>query len=1447
MTTDVSAQPPAQPPGNQPPGAEPPGTPEPPPAKRRGAGRLLLKTLGWTVVALVLLVALALGLLYGALTTERGTAYAWQAAVKLLGGKLSGTLESGALANGVRLREVRWRALDGSGTDIQVDRVSGRWALMREPWRFTIDYLHVGTVDARIGATSSSSSEPLKLPQELRLPMQLEIRDVQVDKLLLRQGTSTTEFSHFAFHGRSDGRHHEAAIERLDTPFGAVTASAKLDGVRPFPLTGEVGYSGKVNDEAVQVGGHLSGSLANLVAELDASGMKLAGHAQVEATPFGEVPLKRATLTFDHVNPQAFAPGAPLADLAVRAELQPVGQPAGQQAGEGGASAASGASATTLLGLAQGPTAALPASAGQARAAGKTTAGFAVAGHISIVNARPGAIDQNLLPLIDANADVRLDASAQRISNLAVRLVKSATLKGSGALSGKRGQFDLQVAGLDLNALQATVRPTQLSGPIAIRLNDDIQSVTLDLADPKAALRAQGKLTMDPARLSFNDVRITSGKGHIDLSGALKHDANSSYNLKAQLTDFDPLTLTSQMPSRTPVNGPAVPQSEAKGRLSAQAGAQAGSTSGAKSAAPADKAAAAVKNTGKAVVKKEVIERKAPAPKRAGPPARKIEAKVNGTLSATGTLAPVFTTKAEFKLGPSVYDGLPLTGGGTVQLAGSRILPSRANLSVAGNQVDLQGSFGARGDRLRFHIDAPALERLGFGLAGLVAADGDLTGSFEHPNVVLNYKADSVVLSSNRIGHAEGHAELRDGANGALVFTTDARNVSAGGVDLTTLTARLTGTRASHSLEAAATGKLQDRPLDLTLAANGKLTEARDGTRWDGTVTRLQNRGTPALNLESPLAVSAGPRRLTLGATRLTLEGAVLSLKSFSFDHGKAQSAGSLTGISVARLQDLRREITGTPPAVKTDLIFDGDWDFALGSTASGHIQLQRRSGDVTVEIGRGLASLGISDISARAEFSGGNRLNATVHAQASRIGVIDADAHTTLVARDGFLTVNEEGALTGNVNANVPSLKTTGGLFGPSYLLDGHIALKLALGGTVAKPNLTGSLLGDELSATLVDQGVQLKDGIVRVALSHNLVEFQQVEFHGASGTLRATGRVRLDGAEPDLTASIVADKLELFAAPDRNLSLTGSASVANAGAQGGMAINGKFVVDHALFDMPEQSAPKLGDDVVVVRPDGTVAGERPRPVPGSNKPIGPFAPRANIDINLGNNFRFRGQGADLGLTGTITAMSAPNLPLRAVGNVRVTQGSTYTTFGRKLNIENGFFTFNGPVANPGINILAMRRNQQVEAGVSVTGTVNFPVAKLVSEPNVPDTEKLSWLLFGHGTDQGNNLGQQSTMTTALALLGSASGKRIAQTFGLDEFSIGRSEVGLTDPQVVMVSKAINEWLVIGYEQGLQSASNAVKATVNLTRYWSVAAYGGTFDGIELLYTRRYDRIKWW
>jgi translocation and assembly module TamB len=439
------------------------------------------------------------------------------------------------------------------------------------------------------------------------------------------------------------------------------------------------------------------------------------------------------------------------------------------------------------------------------------------------------------------------------------------------------------------------------------------------------------------------------------------------------------------------------------------------------------------------------------------------------------------------------------------------------------------------------------------------------------------------------------------------------------------------------------------------------------------------------------------------------------------------------------------------------------------------------------------------------------------------------------------MLTVSTQAPITGKISADVPALKTTGELLGPAYIVAGRAAMQLTVGGLLGRPKLSGTLTGDDLAATMVDQGITLKNGIVRIELDENRVELRQVEFHGADGLLKATGEIQLDRDDPEISAQIVADKLQLFASPERQLSLSGSAELKHSGPAGGLAINGKFTVDHALFDMPESAAPTLGDDVKIVRTDGELVKAETEVVPGDES-VGPFAPRANIAIDLGRDFRFKGSGANLSLRGTLNVISAPNQPLHGEGNIRVEPGSTYEAFGRKLEIENGYFTFNGPVDNPGINILAMRRNQEYEAGVQVTGTLRSPNAKLVSVPDLPDSEKLSWLLFGHGTDTGNNLGQQNTMSTALGLLGGVGGKRIAQTFGLDEFSIGQSENGLTDPQVVQIAKAINERFTFGYEQGLQTAQNLFKVTWTVSRNWSLAIHSGTLNGVDVTFNRRFD-----
>lgn len=214
----------------------PDGAPDAPPrAPRRGAVARIGRFVAWTLATVVLLVVLAVGLVLAAVTTEHGTRLAWQVAERVLGTRLAGTLDGGSLATGVRLRGFAWTSPDGTGTEIRIDRLDGRWALTRAPWRLSIAYLRAGTIDVRI---PPGPSTPSTTPQDLSLPLQLRIDDLRVDRLAIHDGGSTTQLDHLALNGRSDGRHHELVLHGVDTPYGALTARAKLDGVKPFALTG---------------------------------------------------------------------------------------------------------------------------------------------------------------------------------------------------------------------------------------------------------------------------------------------------------------------------------------------------------------------------------------------------------------------------------------------------------------------------------------------------------------------------------------------------------------------------------------------------------------------------------------------------------------------------------------------------------------------------------------------------------------------------------------------------------------------------------------------------------------------------------------------------------------------------------------------------------------------------------------------------------------------------------------------------------------------------------------------------------------------------------------------------------------------------------------------------------------------------------------------------------
>ena len=1310
-----------------------------PPPRRRGRWRWLK----WSVVVLLLLMLVAAGLVTTALRTEWGARTGWGLVTRVLDGALSGDYVGGSVMHGLDLRNVRYR--DTQQT-IAIDRVHGAWDFSFRPRKLTISALELGRVDVTL-QPSPEKSEPLTLPEQIRLPLAVELQRLAIDEVLVHQDGVTTKIADVLLRASSDRVHHTLELQKATTPLGAATASLKLTGDLPFPVTGNASLKGAWEklDYSATVG--LEGTLKALGVTLKASGGSFNADAQIEATPFSPLPFTRAKVAVEHLNPRLFNPAAPQADLAIDADIAPTALPAGASLAE-----------------------------------------LTVTGPISIRNTRVGSIDQDLLPLASLKANATLDAQRQRLDSLVVDLRGGARLEGSGEFRADgNGELTVQARGLDLHALHAAVRPTKLNGPLKVALAGDTQQVTLKLDGPPFAIHADASIT--PQEITLRSAHLEAGPAKLDASGTLGRDEHAAYSIKGSLADFNPAAFLSTVQPRP------APSSRRKG------------------AAPAK-------------------------------PATIPEADINMRFTASGKLKPELQADMRFDIRDSSYDKLPMSGSGTLRLAGRQVNDSDITLSVAGNRVMVKGGFGAPGKQLAFSIEAPAIDRLGFGLAGVLNAKGQLAGTLERPLVQADIQGERLVFGDYRVARISSKADVR-GIPGSdpqaqVKLALQAQGVRAADLQLDEVRGDIDGTYASHTANLQANGKFNGEVLALTLAAAGKLQQLPEGLAWDGTLRTLENRGVPRLQMQQPLAVHYAPGELTLGATRLVVEKAQVNLDSLDYrDNGAIRSQGTITALDVGHLLALYKRIARAELPVETDLVLDAGWNFTLGETASGFFQVERKRGDVSLPVGGRTTQLDLKQLRLRGDFAG-QALQIDAALATARLGNLDAKGRLGLQQSGPRLMPGPDSSLDMRIAAALPQLGNLGSLTGPRIALGGKLAANVTVAGTVATPVVSGEIAGDQLALTLYDQGVRLRDGVARIRLANNVAELRELVFKGGDGTLRVSGRLPLDEASRDITATIVADKLQLLADPSAQLTLSGQAKVANVGRQ--LQVTGKFSVDRGLFDLPEKSAPKLDDDVVVYRNGAKPATADVR-ASAAEKPASPYAPKVDVQVDLGENFRFRGSGADLRLAGTLTIRTGPNEPLQALGTINIAEGK-YEAFGAVLNIERGVLNFTGPLTNPNVNILAMRRNQEVAAGVQVTGTVQLPRVQLVSDPNVAEEEKLSWLVFGHGGSGSTGGAQAAARGAATGLLNKLGGEKVAKRLGLDELSFGSSKTGLGSEQVVNLGKNITERLAIGYEQSLAGATSVLKLTYQLSRAWSVVLRGGQVAGLDLSYSRRFDRF---
>lgn len=813
----------------------------------------------------------------------------------------------------------------------------------------------------------------------------------------------------------------------------------------------------------------------------------------------------------------------------------------------------------------------------------------------------------------------------------------------------------------------------------------------------------------------------------------------------------------------------------------------------------------------------------------------------NLTAKARGALKPKWLVDGQFKLLDSHYGRIPLSGEGSVVIGPTQLEHADISLHVAANTLRAKGRLGRPDDSLLLEVDAPDLALPGLPLAGKAQGKIRLSGPFAQVAVEGNLQADGLRLPGKTVvDHLAATVKLQASATGRADATVTAAGVQAAGQRIDKVELTLAGTRAAHDLALVASGHVADEPADISLAAHGAL---GDGWRWQGTLQRLENKGRYAVALMAPVSLALSPDAASLGAARLKLVDTELQLDKLEWSGGRLSTRGVAQAVDLASLI----RFSGREVPLRTDLVFGVRWDLNLAEHLDGTLELSRQSGDLVLEeVGSadGLPmKLERAAISLRAV---GDHLTGQAELKSTTLGALAGEVDVFLARGEQGWQVSRTTPYAWKLVGEMSSIAWAGPLLGPVTKLGGRLAIDLHAQGFVGKPNLAGWLKASELKLSDPERGIDFKDGRVSAEFLQDRVVMQDFHLAAGKGTLTGSGTLLIGLDVPSVDMKLVARQFAVLTRPDRQLTVTGEGGVRYVDQQ--LHIDAKLLADSGHFEVGNGDAPTLGDDVVVV-------GRAPR----NAKKGGTLPLYLTASFDLGERLTVRGKGLDATLGGSLLLKTAPKRALTAAGTVTVTRGR-YTAYGQNLSVSRGNISFQGPIDNPSLDIVAIRPGLSVEVGVQVSGTALAPRVQLTSDTPMPDAEKLSWLVLGKpssGLKQGD---AASLLLVASGLLGGDTAnslvKSLADSVGLDEISIGQSENAASNgssassngdsnlsTQVVTLGKRLSERAYLAYEQGLTGASAALKLTYQLTRSLSFVARAGQQQSqVDLFFTHAFD-----
>jgi translocation and assembly module TamB len=580
------------------------------------------------------------------------------------------------------------------------------------------------------------------------------------------------------------------------------------------------------------------------------------------------------------------------------------------------------------------------------------------------------------------------------------------------------------------------------------------------------------------------------------------------------------------------------------------------------------------------------------------------------------------------------------------------------------------------------------------------------------------------------------------------------------------------------------------------------------------------------------------------------------------------QSQGKIDRLPLAWV-DLLGSKTLADLGLGSDLTFSGQWDAAQSDTLHASLLLERSAGDLRLlagTVGDQMVPAGMRETRLQVNLDG-DRLSANLRWDSQRAGRALMAVSTQIQPPNQTWALPGTAPVGGSLQLDLPPMDAWSVLAPPGWRMRGTMNAHVNLEGTVAEPKWSGTLQANDLALRSLVDGIDFSQGRFEARLHDQQLDISNFSLRGAGasgargdnsavgGTLNITGSAQLQPANTTrnglhLQLQAKAQALRLSARPDRRVTVSGKLSADWLNDR--LTVRGALLADQALFTLPEDSTPRLGSDVVVRGAPGR--DDQPRATARTATSTD-RAPQIDLQIDLdpGKDFQVRGMGVDTRLVGKLK-LSANNPTQPSLNGTLRTVDGTYRAYGQRLDIERGLIRFTGPPDNPALTVLAIRPKLTQRVGVQISGTALAPIITLYADPDLPEADKLGWLLLGR-SPTGGGAEAAVMQQAALALLGKTGQgmtDSLSQALGLDEISFGSggsATTGSSDTAntgsgsaSITLGKRLSKDFYLAYESSFNGAMGVLRIFYDLSKNLTLRAQTGEESAVDLIYTLRYD-----